>query len=177
MELTMGTMVTMVLLVAVLILGGFLVNKIFFGATESVDQINTQVRSEISKLFSEDSNRKIIIYPQSRLVELKKGSRGTGFAFAIRNVGTSADTFTYTVSAVETDCQALSVAQADGFIGLGKSRSVQIGPGEVMADPELVTFNIPDSAPPCSVRYNIDLTNSQGVYGSSVGVNVAILSN
>jgi hypothetical protein len=177
MELTMGTMVTMVLLVAVLILGGYLVNRIFFGATESIDQINTQVRSEITKLFSEDSTRKIIIYPQSRTVPLKKGSQGNGFAFSIRNVETTAGEFTYVVSASETDCQALTIAQADTFIGLGKTDTITIGPGDVMDDPVLVTFNIPETAPPCSVRYNIDLTRNGQVYGSTVGVNVIIESN
>jgi len=177
MELTMGTMVTMVLLVAVLILGGYMVNKIFSGGMESVDQINTQVRSEITKLFSEDSTRKIIIYPQSRTIELAKGSQGAGFAFSIRNVETSAGQFTYTISAGETDCEQLSVAQADSLIGLGKIGSVQIGPGDIMDDPELVTFNIPESAPPCSARYNVDLKKDGQVYGSTVSVIVTIASN
>ena len=178
MELTMGTMVTMVLLVGVLILGGFLVNKIFFGATESVGAIDDQVKSEISKLFSEDSSRKIIIYPQSRVVNMKKGYKGTGFGFLIRNVDTKDSVFGYTVSAKETDCEKLSLAQAESFIGLGKADdNVPIGAGEIKKDAVNIAFNIPESAPPCSVRYMITLTQDGAIYGSPVGVDVTILPN
>lgn len=178
MEMTMGTMVTMVLLVGVLILGGFLVNKIFFGATESVGAINDQVRSEISKLFSENADRKIIIHPSSRVVELRKGYRGIGFGFLIRNVDTKSSTFSYIVNAGEVDCQELSLTQADSFIGLGsKADAITIGPGEIMEDAAGVTFNIPDSAPPCSIRYYINLKKDGQSYGSTIGVDVLILPN
>ena len=73
MELTMGTMVTIVLLVMVLILGGYFVNKIFFSATSSVDQIDAQVRDQINKLFAEDNTRKVVIFPSTRKIILSKG--------------------------------------------------------------------------------------------------------
>jgi hypothetical protein len=175
MELTMGTMVTIVLLVMVLILGGYFVQKIFFSASGSIDAIDESVKSEINKLFSEDTNKKIIIYPPSRTIPLNKGDRGEGFALSIRNVGTAPDTFTYEVAAIETDCpESLSVTQADGFLGLGKSGSVQIAAGSIMENPTLITFNIPETAPPCSIKYGITMQKGGQLYGSSVDVVVNI---
>lgn len=184
MELTMGTMVTMVLLVAVLILGGFLVQRIFTGAGESVDAIDQQVKNEISKLFSEDSTRKIIIFPPSRKISIEKGvlDKDQGFAFSIRNIGTAGASFSYTVSAGEvgSTCETpLTVQQVDAFIDLGrKSLSpINIGPGELLESPILVSFVVPETAPACSIKYNIDITKDGQIYGSTVGVNVKILSN
>lgn len=178
MELTMGTMVTIVLLVMVLILGGYFVQKIFFSAGESLDAIDQSVKSEINKLFSEDTNKKIIIYPASRRLTLNKGERGQGFALSIRNTGTEADTFTYTVEAQETDCPtSLSVSQADGFLGLGKTGTVQIPAGDIMTNPTLVTFNIPETAPPCSIKYSVTMQKGGQLYGSSVDVILNIESD
>jgi hypothetical protein len=178
MELTMGTMVTIVLLVMVLILGGYFVQKIFFSASGSLDAIDESVKGEINKLFSEDTNKKIIIYPPSRTTSFKKGDGGIGFALSMRNTGTEAATFTYSVAAIETDCpSSLTVTQADGFLGLGKTGSVQIGPGDVMADPTPITFNIPETAPPCSVKYGITMQKDGQAYGSSVDVILTVESN
>lgn len=178
MELTMGTMVTMVLLVAVLILGGYLVNRIFTSGLESVDAIDSQVKNEINKLFAEDDSRKIIIYPASRRVGLEKGVDGNGFAFSIRNTGTDSSTFTYSIEATETDCpDSLSIAAANSLIGLGKTGSVTIPAGSIMDNPKLVTFNIPDTTPPCSISYSINIDKGGQAYISSVDVIVSIESN
>ena len=171
----MGTMVTMVLLVAVLILGGYMVNRIFSGGLESVDQINTQVKSEITKLFSEDSSKKIIIYPQSRIVNVKKGDTGVAFSFALRNVEKSDGEFTYTVAASETDCTQLTTTQADSFIGLGKTGTRTITAGSIMDDPIHVVISVPESAPPCSVRYLISVDKAGALYlASPVSVDLII---
>jgi len=178
MELTMGTMVTIVLLVMVLILGGYFVNKIFFSATSSVDQIDAQVRDQINKLFAEDNTRKVVIFPSTRKIILSKGEQGTGFAFSIRNTETEADTFTYSIGASETSCpDSLSTAQADSFIALGKTGTIQIPAGSLMDDPKLVTFDIPENAPPCSISYTITMQKGGQLYGSSVDVVVTIESD
>lgn len=177
MELTMGTMVTIVLLVMVLILGGYFVNRIFFSATGSIDQIDTAVKSEINKLFAEDETRKIVFYPSSRRIELDKGIQGQGFAFSIRNVGTEPDTFTYNIQAQETSCpNSLSANAADSLIALGRTGTIQIPAGSIMENPRLVTFNIPETAPPCTVKYSITMQKSGQLYGASLDFDVAIKS-
>ncbi len=182
MELTMGTMVTIVLLVMVLILGGYFVNKIFFSATRSIDQIDAQVTDQINKLFAEDNTRKLVVYPSTRKISLSKGAQGDGFAFSIRNTGTEAATFTYNIQASETSCpSSLTIEQADTFIATGKeataTRPIQIPAGEIMESPQLVTFNVPEGAPPCSISYLITMQKAGQAYGSSVGVVVTIESD
>jgi hypothetical protein len=171
MELTMGTMVTIVLLVMVLILGGYFVQKIFFSAGSSLDAIDESVKGEISKLFSEDNTKRLVIFPASRRIELEKGQSESGFAISIRNVGNAEDTFSYTIEAVETSCQELSVTAATGMISLNRQRQgIRIPAGSIMSEPFLVTFNIPETAPPCQVTYSINIENSAGIYISSVDV-------
>lgn len=174
----MGTMVTIVLLVMVLILGGFFVNKIFFSAQSSIDVIDVAVKDEISKLFSNDANKKIVILPASRRIDLEKGARGKGFAFSIRNIGTEAASFSYTIQAQETDCpSSLSVSQAGDLLALGKQGNVQIPAGSIMENPILVTYNIPETAPPCAVKYSINMQKGEELYGASVDVIVTIQSD
>lgn len=178
MELTMGTMVTIVLLVMVLILGGYFVNKIFFSATSSIDQIDAQVRDQINKLFAEDNTRKVVIFPSTRKISLSKGEQGNGFAFSIRNVETEADTFTYNIQATETSCpNSLSTAQADSFIALGKTGTIQIPAGSIMENPKLITFSVPETAPPCLIAYTITMQKGGQLYGASVDVQVTIESD
>ena len=170
MEMSVGTIVTIVLLMGVLVLGVFLIQKIFSSATGAVDVIDQEIKSEISKLFSTDESKKIVIYPSSRKITIKKGEQGLGFAFSIRNVDDEEATFSYSVEASETDCESLNVEEASSYLALGKSGDIQIAAGSIMENPKLVTFNIPETAPPCSVSYSITLTKEGEVYGSSVDV-------
>ena len=73
MELSVGTMVTIVLLVMVLILGIVLIQNIFKGAKGAVDLTNDQIRDELNKLFSEE--KKVVIYPGTKRVEIKHTSQ------------------------------------------------------------------------------------------------------
>ena len=53
-ELSIGTVVVLVIGMAMLILGLVLVRTIFTGAKYNVDQINKNVEAEINKLFDEE---------------------------------------------------------------------------------------------------------------------------
>ena len=66
MEMTIGTMVTIVLLVAVLVMILFFITRITESGIGAIDGIDSAVKTEIDKLFSKDSSKKIIIYPESR---------------------------------------------------------------------------------------------------------------
>ena len=176
MELTMGTMVTIVLLVMVLILGGYFVNKIFFSATTSINNIDQAVKDQINKMFTADNSRKIVIYPETRKISIKKGTNGNGFALAIRNVEGKSEEFGYEIKAVEIgkDC-SMTLSQADSLLFGGSRSGIQIGPGDKMEDPALVEFNIPETAPPCKIRYSITMKKGNEPYGSSVDVILTIL--
>jgi len=79
-EMSMTTMIVIVLSVIFLIMALVLVRNIFGGATSSVDQINTQVSKEINKLFT-DENKKIVIYLGSdKTAKIKAGTSNFGLA-------------------------------------------------------------------------------------------------
>ena len=56
-ELSIGTVVIIVLAMTMLIMGVVLVRNIFSGATSSVDTLNDKVKGEITSLFSEETRR------------------------------------------------------------------------------------------------------------------------
>ncbi|GBE19908.1 hypothetical protein BMS3Abin17_00639 [archaeon BMS3Abin17] len=176
MEMSVGTIVTIVLLMTVLILGLVLVRTIFSGAVDNIDSIDESIKGEIQKLFAEDTSKKIIIYPSSRIVKIKKGSGNSGFAISIRNVDDEQDSFGYSIKAEEADCN-LRLSEADDFIALGRERSgIEIAAGSIMEDPIFVRFDIPDTAPPCGIRYSIEVDKHGNLYGSSIDVDLFIES-
>ena len=178
MEMSVGTIVTIVLLMTVLILGLVLVRTIFRSSVENIEGIDQAVKNEINKLFAEDSLRKTVVYPATRKITIKKGDENLGFGFSIRNTGETQESFSYDVSAVEASC-GISLDTADGYITLGKSRSgVTLPAGSFMEDPIFVRYNIPENAPPCQIRYSIGVTDSTGgAYGVPLDVDVEIRSS
>lgn len=59
-EMSVSTIVILVIGMTMLILGIVLVTNIFTGATDSVDDLNEKVKNEISSLFS-DTNKDVIV--------------------------------------------------------------------------------------------------------------------
>lgn len=175
MEMSVGTIVTIVLLMTVLILGLILVRTIFKGAVESIEVIDQAVKNEIDKLFSEDESIKVVVYPPTRRIIIKKGEDSRGFGFSIRNVGNEEAKFSYNIKAEEVDQTCpLRLPEADDLIALGRQGSVSIAPATFMDNPIFVRFSIPDDSPACQVRYSITIEKGTRLYGSSVEVDLVI---
>lgn len=174
MEMSVGTIVTIVLLMTVLILGLVLVKQIFFSGTSAIDNIDRAIQNEINKLFAEEG-KKVVVYPPSREISLKKGQSG-GFGFSIRNTEMGTETFAYTVTAnsMGGGCQ-MTIPQADDLIILGKEGSnIVLGSGGTLENAILVKFKIPESASLCNIRYIIDVTKTSGPYVSGLSVDLEI---
>jgi hypothetical protein len=177
MEMSVGTIVTLVLLMTALILGLIMTRTIFKSSTENINSIDQSVKAEINKLFAEDDSKKVIVYPESRKITLKKGDDGLGFGFSIRNTGEEQLDYTYTINAKEASCK-IDLEKADSYISLGASGEGSLAPGSIMENPIFVRFKISDTAPPCQIRYTIMIKNSDGtIYGSNVDVDVEIKSS
>ncbi|HLA23313.1 MAG TPA: hypothetical protein VJZ93_02135 [Candidatus Nanoarchaeia archaeon] len=177
-EMSVGTIVTIVLLMTTLILGLVLVRTIFSGAIENINSIDQSVKNEINKLFAEDNARKVVVYPPSRLIIIKKGNKDyLGFAFSIRNVETISGKFDYTITVNDPDLKQkcnINLNEVENWIQVGRAGSVTIPPGSSMQDPEFVRFLIPETAPPCTVRYGINVEKDNVPYGTTVSVDVKI---
>jgi len=175
MEMSVGTIVTIVLLMTVLILGLVLVRTIFKSSVENINGIDTAVKAEINKLFAEDDSKKIVVYPSTREVTIKKGVDSSGFGLSIRNVGGENSKFSYEISAEETSCD-MQLAKAEDLIALNRQRNnIVIPAGSIMDDPIFVKFSIPETAPPCKIVYSINMEQGTQLYGSSIDVYVTIV--
>lgn len=155
MEMSVGTIVTIVLLMSVLVLGIFLVQKIFSTGTNAIDSVDEQVQSKINDLFADDQGKKFITIPQAQPVTIAQGETGS-FAFAVRNTGGGDKTYSYTISAQPGgDCE-LSEEQAMDLIKLGSEGSdISVKEGQIMPRQE-VRMSIPEEAPLCLIRYKIN---------------------
>lgn len=174
MEMSVGTIVTIVLLMSVLVLGIFLVQKIFKTGTSAIDQVDTKIQSEIDRLFTEE-DKSVVVYPKERAITIKKGDSG-GFGFSIMNKENSEGSFSYLVSVGEiaSNCK-LSEEDAEKLIVLGKSGDGIILPsGSKLEDAIFVKFDIPELTPLCQIRYQIDVKNNDEQYSPSIGVDLTI---
>lgn len=167
-ELSVGTIVVIVIAMSMLILGLILVKNIFTIATYNVDQVGDKVKSEINKLFANEEQKIVLYLPKGNQISVKKGDT-FGVAFAIRNTAkgeSQAGNFAYTVAAssIETGCQ-LSLEQANTYIRIGGTGTAKLLPGDV--DFPLVQMRPAESAPLCLVRYDITVTKEGQAYTRS----------
>lgn len=80
-ELSIGTIVIIVLAMSMLILGIVLVRKIFVGAITSTDTLNDKVKSEISQLFTDEGRKVTVRLGADKTVKIK--SDNTPFGIGI----------------------------------------------------------------------------------------------
>jgi hypothetical protein len=167
-ELSIGTIVVIVLAMSMLILGLVLVKNIFGGATYNIDTMNEKVKGEISKLFVED--RKTVIYLENSLAKINQG-KGWGVAFAIKNLrkGTvEAGDFSYEVVVsdpnVKKNC-GVEESYIQNWIKTGQADSkIMIVPGDIYYG--LVRFSVPDGAPLCTVRFHLRVKEGGQTYAT-----------
>lgn len=168
MEMSVGTIVTIVLLVTMLILGIVLIRNIFSSAKGVVDLTDTQLRSEVNKLFSEES--KMSIYPGTRYVEIKQQTTD-GVGFGIKNLQqgiAGSTTFSYTVIVSDADISTkcgIDATTAESWISTGRAETdIPIASGDTAV--QLVLFDIPVGAPLCTIRFRIAVNQGTAVYAS-----------
>ncbi|MDP1695335.1 MAG: hypothetical protein Q8L29_00275 [archaeon] len=168
-ELSIGTIVVIVLAMSMLILGLVLVKTIFTGATESVTAIDSGVKNEISKLFNENADKRLVLYPDSKIIKLKQGSSGEGFALAIKNIeqGSGSSSFGYNINydSQTNNCGSGSPLTSWAKIDVGQSLSgIPLANGNSMADPVHVRFTIGNTAPICTFRLTVSVTKDGAAY-------------
>lgn len=164
MEMSVGTIVTIVLLMAVLVLGLVLVRGIFKSASGAVDLTDEQLRSEIEGLFSEDTS--LVVFPSSRELTIKQGESDE-VGVGIKNLGestTSATVFSYVVTPIGSDC-GISPAQLEKWMSITNSRNnleIPIGSLSITR----IDFTIPAQTPKCTARFEVKAKADGVIYGS-----------
>lgn len=166
-EMSIGTIVIIVLSMSMLILGMVLIKGIFSGASSNVLQMNDKVKGEINKLFVED--KRTVIYLPNQKAEINQ-NEDWGVAFGIKNLqrGTAeSGRFFYEVSVSDPDVrQKCGVGERDieSWIVTGRSDEMTIAPGESYFG--IVRFLIPEGAPLCTVRMHIDVKKDNVAYAT-----------
>lgn len=166
--MSVGTIVTIVLLMTVLILGIVLVRTIFTSAKYNIETIDEKVKTEINKLFAED--KRIVVYLANQQATVKQGENW-GVAWAVKNVNTGttdAADLTYEVLVSELgNCAGLSEENALNLLILGKSETtgIPLPPGQT--NYEITRLSIPETAPLCTIRYRINTMLDGADYATS----------
>ncbi len=162
MEMSTGTMVTIVLLMVVLVLGIFFIQKIFSAGTNAIDTIDTQVQSEMQKLFGSDDAKRVVMFPTSQRLKIKQGSIDEGFAFSLKNLDSETASFTYTVTATDTShCPAsITPEVATNYLIGGSGDITNLRSGDTFD--RLVTFIFSEATPLCTMEYELDVRREDG---------------
>lgn len=171
-ELSIGTIVIVVLAMSMLILGLVLIKTIFSGATDISTMTNEQLKSQVSAIFGED--KKVVIYPDSRMKDISQG-KIDGFGIGIRNLieGSSATyQFSYIVRVSDPDIVkkcGVGISENDllGYITTGKAENnIPIAPGDISVGK--VLFNVPVGSPLCTVRFRVEVKANGNPYASEL---------
>lgn len=155
-ELSISTIVIVVLGMSMLILGLVLIRGIFTGVTDNVDEINAKVSAEINKLFVDDSERAVLRLTENT-AKIKQGT-SIGIAFGIRNTDRGvieSSNFNYETVLddikIRENC-GISKETAESWIRSGTgTESVQ--PGEFKG--AIIKISLPEDAPLCETKYRI----------------------
>lgn len=161
MEMSVGTIVTIVLLMSVLVLGVFLVQNIFKSAKGAIDLTDDQLKNEIGKLFGED--KELVIYPSSRKVEIKQ-EENDGVGIGIKNLlqGVSGtQTFSYEVIVSDASDCTESEEEIEEWFTVGKAEdNIPIAVGKSAV--QKVLFRIPSGTSLCTARFRVSVYKEDG---------------
>ncbi len=173
MEMSIGTIVTIVLSMTLLIGGIVLVRNIINSSNDVVDMTDAQLKNQINQLFGSDS--KVVMFPDSREIKAKIGD-DIAFAFGIKNLlvgiaGQNAE-FQYEVNVADSGNCGIGNSIILDWIILGKSGTVTIPQGETYSSK--VRMSIPDGSPLCSFRLSINVkSNDKNYYTDYMDVKIA----
>ena len=162
-ELSIGTIVILVLAMSMLILGLILIRTIFTGAKYNVETMNAKVEAEINKLFVED--QRAVLYLPNRIADIQQGDE-FGLGFGIRNT-IATQKFRWQVLVADDNIRrkcGISDREAEAWITTGGSGSVDIQSGQKYTD--IVRFNVPEGSvtdiSTCIIRYQLIIKQEDG---------------
>lgn len=165
MEMSIGTIVIIVLAMSMLILGMVLIKNIFSGATDIVDSSTQQISSEIAKIHGDE--KRLVIYPSVDILEVKSG-KTDGFAIRIKNLleNTDADQVVFSYNIVPDDFEECGLTEGQIF-GWMKGESGQgIGIPSAGEYLEKVLLEIPEGAPLCSFKIRVAVLQNGKSYAN-----------
>ena len=172
MELSMSTIVILVLAMSMLILGLILVRNIFKGATESVDNINTKVKGEITKLFVDESSNIVVNLGADKVARVKADTENFGITFGARTLDGSAvvpNRMKYKMSlddASTDNCvKLIGVRETEAFFKQQIGTNIEFDKWEGDIAFAIIQLDIPEATELCSQKVRIDVTDNNEAVG------------
>lgn len=163
MEMSVGTIVTIVLLMSVLVLGLVLVRSIFTKATESVDSLGEKVQAAIDSTFAEEGDPVVVLLGTDKKAKIKAGTADFGVAFGASTHDGSKATenrlkfkISLDTSARENCVTKMTEPKVEQLINENVGTRLDF---EEIADSNAyarVTFDIPKGTPLCTQKIFID---------------------
>ncbi len=165
-ELSIGTVVIIVLAMTMLVLGIALIRNIFKGATSAVDLSNDKVISEITTLFSDEGSDVVVKLGADQTAKIKQGSGPFAMAIGARKPDktaiTARDTIKYRLSLDE------GVGNCAHSSSYNNANTEKLFKTPVGVDNNFDRFqgsqafaaielNIPDGVPLCTQKVFIDV--------------------
>jgi hypothetical protein len=179
-ELSIGTVVVIVLAMTMLILGIVLVRNIFGGATESVDSLNDKVKAEIADIFAEESARIGIKLGADKIAKIKQGTDafGIGIGGQTENGGLVTDSsgvnrLTYSLELTNSagNCRDFEDYVLDHRFGGSttlKTGKIEFEDTEGPNGFSRIVFNIPKGAEECTQRIKVRTYNGKTPSASEI---------
>ncbi|MBX4212257.1 hypothetical protein KW787_02250 [Candidatus Pacearchaeota archaeon] len=179
-ELSIGTIVIIVLAMSMLILGLVLVQRIFSGATQSVDVLNDKVINAMSALFTDENSNVVVKLGPDQTVKVKPDSGDVNVPFGARTSDGSAVTRTrlkYKLTLEEANGKNCISPQ---ILGLKKTQDLFKTPLDQLQNfdrPEgasafsLIKVNVPKGTATCTQKVLVDVTDTQAQGDQYVGGN------
>ena len=174
MEMSVGTMVTIVLLMIVLVLGVVLIQKIFSGATESVSTINDKVKGEISGLFTDEKSSVVVLLDSSKVAKVNAGEKDFGVAIGAETpdgTATSRERLQYQIKLDNSEANScsklLGEATVSSFIHQKTNTWLNFDQFEGRDSFAIVLFDIPEATQKCSQKVLLDVKDTKTGGGSA----------
>ena len=177
-ELSIGTIVIVVLGMTMLILGLVLVKNIFSISTKSVNTIDDKVTQEISQLFSDDNEDVVVMLGPDHTAKVKPSSGVFGLPIGARTLDGSQASRSRLQYKLSLDQGSNNNCASASKLGLKRTQSLFITAldkyntfdkyqdSNVFA---LVQLNIPKATPLCTQKVFVDVkdtTTNQDVGGT-----------
>jgi len=178
-ELSVGTIVIIVIAMAMLIMGLVLVRNIFTGATDSVDTINDRVKEQIAGLFADEGADVVVKLGEGKTLTVKPNDEISGVAFGARTPDGS-ETGSRTRLKYKLTIEAPTGSNCASALGQSRAESLFIT--KLNTDNQfdefdganafaIVEMRIPKGTTACSQKVLIDVKDtsatSQGYYAGS----------
>ena len=174
MELSMSTVVVLVLAMTMLILGLVLVRSIFSGATSSVDQINEKVKGEISGLFVDESSKIVMNLGSDRVAKVEANTDNFGISFAAKTLDGSAVVpkrmkykLTLDDTSRENCVNILGRKATEELFRQPIGTNIEFDEFEGDTAYSIVQVSIPEATPLCTQKVFVDVSDNNQPVGRS----------